>query len=77
MELRAVGEAEGCAINEAVHSDESQGDGDDATQRAPTVTKDGDVRNHAEQRFRRPEEKEEEEEDDCEMIQSRIRLLSY
>lgn len=56
MELRGVGEAEGRAINQAVHSDEGQRDGDDAAQRAPAVTEGGDVRNDAEQRFRRPEE---------------------
>lgn len=57
LELGGVGEAEGRPINQAVQSDEGQRDGDDASQTAPTVGEDRDVRNDAEQRFGRPEEK--------------------
>lgn len=55
LELGAVGEAEGGAIDQTVQSDERQGDGDGASQAAPTVGEDGDVRDDAEQRLRGPE----------------------
>lgn len=55
LELGAVGEAEGGAIDQTVQSDERQGDGDGASQAAPTVGEDGDVRDDAEQRLCGPE----------------------
>ena len=63
LELGGVGEAEGRAVDQAVQSDERQGDGDDASQTAPAVAEHGDVRDDAEQRFGRPEEKEGEDSD--------------
>lgn len=57
MELGAVGEAEGRAVNQTVQSDERQGDGDDSSQTAPTVREDSDVGDDAEQRLWRPEMK--------------------
>lgn len=56
LELRRVGEAEGGAIDEAVQSEERQGDGRDVPQTAPALTEDGDVRNDAEQRLGRPKQ---------------------
>ena len=55
LELGGVGETERRVINQAVQSDEAQGDGDDAAQAAPAVAEDGDVRDHAEQRLGRSE----------------------
>lgn len=58
VELGAVGEAEGRAVDEAVQSDQRQRDGDDAPQGEPAGGEQRDVRNHAEQRLRRPERKQ-------------------
>ncbi|CAG5978063.1 unnamed protein product [Menidia menidia] len=50
VELRGVGETEGCPIYQAVHPDQGKGNGDGAPQAAPAVGENRDVRNHAQQR---------------------------